>query len=235
VNVSVIAARQLVGFVVPARHIEPLLRRAKLPIATTLSVYQARAMVAQQALTHESSILDPGGEAEASQSILGFEIPTRVGRAFECSTTGASEVPQRMQVETIRCAARAGVLLQADLEVGQIQFQHRVISATDLHPLQFTQRVNGLAADYPWAGSDRNVARYACQNALVSLDGFDARISTCARQYRLFAGLYDIAVTITSVHDTQRALVTHVDLRGVGFEPGMQFLRRFLGAMRWKP
>jgi hypothetical protein len=55
------------------------------------------------------------------------------------------------------------------------------------------------------------------------------------RQYRLFSGLYDIAVNVTSVHSSERALVSQLDLRGVGFEPGMQFVRRFLGAMQWKP
>jgi hypothetical protein len=77
------------------------------------------------------------------------------------------------------------------------------------------------------------VAPFACRDALVSLDGFDARLTTCARQYRLFAGLYDIAVTVTSINSTEHALVSQLDLRGVGFEPGMQFVRRYLGAMRW--
>ncbi len=69
----------------------------------------------------------------------------------------------------------------------------------------------------------------------MSLDGFDARVSTCARQYRLFSGLYDIAVTVTSIGSNERALVSQLDWRGVGFEPGMQFVRRFVGAMRWMP
>ena len=64
-------------------------------------------------------------------------------------------------------------------------------------------------------------------------DGFDARISTCARQYRLFAGLYDLAVTVTSINSTQRAVVSQLDLQGVDFESGTQFVRRYLGAMRW--
>src|SRR5690606_6148800 len=126
-----------------------------------------------------------------------------------------------------------GVLLLLDLEVGSVTFEHRVLRAQRLHPLQFAQRVNDIAAARKRQGLPQHVAPFACRNALVSLDGFDARIATCARQYRLFPGLYDLAVTVTSINSDARAVVSQLDLRGVGFEPGMQFVRRFLGAMQW--
>jgi hypothetical protein len=47
--------------------------------------------------------------------------------------------------------------------------------------------------------------------------------------------LYDIAVTVTSINSTQSAVISQLDLRGVGFEPGMLFVRRYLEAMRWTP
>jgi len=235
VNVSVISSRQLVGFVVPSRHIEALLARAHAPLDKALSARQARDMVTQQALVHETSVLEPGPPLTATQTVYGFQVPTRVGPSFECSTTGASAARGRMQIEIIGCTARAGVLLQLDLEVGNIGFQHRVLQATQLHPLQFAERVNRLAESNGRRGTSRQVAPFACKDALVSLDGFDARVTTCARQYRVFAGLYDIAVTVTSINSTERALVSQLDLRGVGFEPGMQFVRRYLGAMRWTP
>jgi serine protease Do len=235
VNVSVVTGRQLVGFVVPARHIEPLIRRAQAPLDKALSAQQVRNMVAQQALVHEAIVLEPGPAQQATQVVFGFTLPSRMGRAFDCSTTGASEAPQRLQVESISCFARAGVLLQLDLEVGRVEFTHRVLRAQGLTALQFSQRLNQFASAQKRSGSARNVAPFACRNALVSLDGFDARISTCARQYRLFTGLYDIAVTVTSINSTEAAVVSQLDLRGIGFEPGMQFVRRFVGAMQWKP
>jgi serine protease Do len=235
VNVSVVTGRQLVGFVVPARHIDALLARAQAPLDKTLSAQQVRNLVAQQALTHEAVVLEPGPPEQATQTVFGFTLPARMGRAFDCSTTGSSEAPQRLQVETIGCFARAGVLLQLDLEVGRIEFQHRVLKAQGLHALQFAQRLNEMAEGSEHTGSARNVAPFACRDALVALDGFDARVTTCARQYRIFTGLYDIAVTVTSINSSERAVVSQLDMRGVGFEPGMQFVRRFLGVMQWKP
>jgi hypothetical protein len=42
-------------------------------------------------------------------------------------------------------------------------------------------------------------------------------------------------VTGTSINSTQSAVVSQLDLGGVGFEPGMQFVRRYLESMRWMP
>jgi S1-C subfamily serine protease len=240
VNVSVVTGRQLVGFVVPARHIVPLLRRAHAPLDELRSPQQLRGMVAQQAQAYESAVLEPwaaevAGRIAVTQSIFGYQLPTRMSPAFECSTTGSSEARGGLQSETISCTGRTGVLLLLDLEVGHVSFQHRVLRSQNLHPLQFAQRVNDIAAGHRRQGAPQHVAPFACRDALVSLDGFDARITTCARQYRLFAGLYDLAVSVTSINSTEEAVVSQLDLRGVGFEAGMQFVRRFLGAMQWIP
>ena len=150
VNVSVIAARQLVGFVVPARHIAPLLARARAPLEKTHSARQARDMVAAQVLAYQSALFEPGPQQEATQTVFGFTLPTQIGPAIECSTTGASETTQQLRTETIGCSARARVSVQTGLEVGDIRFQHRVMRTDGLHPLQFAQRVNadrtGLSA-----------------------------------------------------------------------------------------
>lgn len=237
VNVSVIQSRQLVGFVVPAKHIPALLARARKPLQETYSPRQLREMVASQVLAQQAAIFDFGGRPPqaGSQKMLDFTLPTQLVSSIECSTTGGAQVQRHITEEVIGCAGRARLLVQSGLEVGDIRYQHRVLRAPELHPLQFAWRVNRLAAAHRRAGSARDVADFACRDSLVTLDGFDARLTLCVRQYRLFAGLYDIAVSLVSIHGPRAALVSHLDLRGVGFEPGMVFVRRYLEAMRWTP
>jgi hypothetical protein len=104
-----------------------------------------------------------------------------------------------------------------------------------LHRLQFERQVNRLAASVVRSGTAAHVAPYACHNGLVSLDGFDARISTCVRQYRLFSDLYDFDVTVVSIDDPDEALVSRLVLQGVAFDSGERILKRYLGALQWKP
>lgn len=234
VNVSVVTGRQLVGFVVPAKHILPLLARAHEPLNRSNSPKQARQLVAAQVLAHQSFVFAAMRPKLGTQTLFGYTLPTQISRYAECSTINTDENPQ-LSVETISCSIRARLSVQWGLEIGDINMQHRLLRSRNLHALQFARQVNRAAESYNRYGSDRYVASFACENALVSLDGFDARVSTCARQYRLFTDLYDIAVVVVSISDSQQALVSQLDLRGVALESGAQFVRRYLGAMRWTP
>jgi S1-C subfamily serine protease len=237
VNVSVIQSRQLVGFVVPAKHIPALLARARKPLQETYSPRQMREMVTAQVLAHQGTIFDFGSRPPqaGTQKMLGFTLPTQLVSSIECGTTGGAETRRFFTEEVIGCAGRSRLLVQNGLEVGDIRYQHRVLRAPELHPLQFAWRVNRVAAGYRRTGSSRDVADYACKESLATLDGFDARLTLCVRQYRLFPGLYDIGVSLVSIHEPRLALVSHLDLRGVGYESGMVFVRRYLEAMRWTP
>jgi hypothetical protein len=140
-----------------------------------------------------------------------------------------------MRVETVSCRIPSRIGVQPGLTVAGLSIQHRILQSTGLHPRQFERQVNRLAAAPQRAGAAAHVAPFACRDALVSLDGFDARISTCVRQYRLFPGLYDYDVTVVGVDDTSQALVSRLALQGVAFESGKRIMERYLGALRWKP
>jgi len=86
VNVSLVTGRQLVGFVVPAKHIPPLLARAKLPLERSLSARQLRQLVTGQVLAYEAEVLEARPESEGTQRVRGYVLPTRISRHVECST-----------------------------------------------------------------------------------------------------------------------------------------------------
>ena len=133
------------------------------------------------------------------------------------------------------CRIPSQILVQSGVLVAGLSMQHRVMRSMGLHRLQFERQVNRLAASVVRSGTAAHVAPYACHNGLVSLDGFDARISTCVRQYRLFSDLYDFDVTVVSIDDPDEALVSRLVLQGVAFDSGERILKRYLGALQWKP
>ena len=47
--------------------------------------------------------------------------------------------------------------------------------------------------------------------------------------------LYDFDVTVVSIDDTSQALVSRLALQGVAFDSGERILKRYLGALQWKP
>ena len=235
VNVSVITGRQLVGFVVPAKHIPSLLARAKTPLDPSLSAQQLRLRVTGQVLAYENEVLEALPETAGTQSVRGYALPTQISKHAECSTVDEPSPHVRVRVETVSCWIPARIRVQGGVSVGGLSMQHRILQSEGLHPLQFERQVNDLAEAPARAGAAVHVAPFACRDALVSLDGFDARISTCVRQYRLFAGLYDFDVTVVGIDDAQLALVSRLTLQGIGFESGERIVERYLGALQWTP
>ncbi len=235
VNVSVVTGRQLVGFIVPAKHIPALLARAKAPLDQTYSALQLRQLVTGQVLAYETEVLEARPETNGTQTVRGFVLPTQLSRHAECNTFDERGRHPRVRVETVSCSIPSRLLLQGGVIVAGLSVQHRVMQSEGLHPLQFERQVNHLAAAPRRSGSATHVAPFACQHGIVSLDGFDARISTCVRQYRLFGELYDFDVTVVSIDDTSGALVSRLALQGVAFASGERLLTRFLGGLQWKP
>ena len=235
VNVSVVTGRQLVGFVVPAKHIPALLARAKEPLEKSFSALQLRQLVTAQVLAYEADVLEARPDEPGSQSMRGYVLPTQLSRYVECNTFDESGPHVRVRVETLSCSIPSRLVVMGGVYAAGLSVQHRILQSEGLHPLQFERQVNRMAASTRRGGASAHVAPFACHDGLVSLDGFDARISTCVRQYRLFADLYDFDVTVVGIDDTSQALLSRLALQGVAFEPGERVVKRYLGALQWKP
>lgn len=231
VNVAVSVGKQSIGFVVPAKHIAPLVSRSQQP----LDPATAREQVGTQLLAHQATLFASIAHPFVTQKTASYAMPTTIAPSVECNSDGNNDPNKPLRIETINCAARVGVFVQRGLDTGDIRFQHRIVDTEKLKPLQFAAALNSLANSNQWGGSEKNVAAFACTDDVVELKGYDARISTCVRQYRMFAGLYDISVTVISLNQSHRAFISTVGLRGVGFATGMDFVRHYLGAMRWNP
>ncbi len=233
VNVSVVSGRQLVGFVVPAKHLPALLARARKPLDPSLSARQLRQHVTAQVLAYEAEVLDARPDGAGTRRLRGYTLPTEMSRHVECSTVDEKRPHPRVRLETVTCRVPTLILVQPGLYVAGLTVQHRIVQSVGLHPLQFERQVNRVAAMPRRSGAPAHVAPFACRDALVSLDGFDARVSTCVRQYRLFSGLYDFDVTVVGIDDAEQALVSRLALQGVAFEFGKRTMERYLGALQW--
>ncbi len=231
VNVSVLNSGQSVSFVVPAKHIEPLLARSQEPIDSS----SVREQVAVQLLQHQASLFDAIPAKLVTQTTTGYALPAKIAPAFDCNSGGNVDPNKPVRISTTGCWANVGVYVQRGLDTGDVYFFHRILETDRLHPLQFAEFVNQSVAGFMWSGSDDHVAPFACSNDIVGLNGFDARVSICARQYRMYPSLYDVAVSIVSLRHSQDAVISNVRMRGVAFEASTKFVRRYLESMQWKP
>jgi serine protease Do len=229
-GVNVATSGQSISYVVPAKHVEALLNRAQAP----LDLATARKHVGSQLQEHQSLLFTAFAEQLPTQNTAGFDLPAKLAPFVECNSNGDSDRTESLQLETIRCNSQVAVYVEGNLSAGGIYFEHLVLTNKKLHPLQFAAKhANHQVA--AWYASAKHVAPFSCESEVVQLQGFTARVSTCARNYRMFDSLYDIGLIVTSLDNAQNAVVSKLLLSGVDFDDGIGFTRRYLEAMKWNP
>ena len=55
----------------------------------------------------------------------------------------------------------------------------------------------------------------------------------CARAYRDFAGIYDVAITTVTQDRENEALISRLALQGVSYDNALALSQRFIGAIGW--
>ena len=172
-----------------------------------------------------------------------YRAPETTAPWFNCwAQTNAGAVPKpRASVSSTTCASGTRLFVADDLNTGLIQLSHSYVRAVDLNEFQFAtflspQSQPRLIAGGPlrkWYTPQRCHEDFVATSDLK--DRPPLRIIWCARAYREFDGLYDIALTAVTQDRGSEALVSRLSLQSVGYDDAMALGKTFLEAVRWIP
>jgi serine protease Do len=184
---------------------------------------------------HSADLLGALDGAMKTQTLAGYKLPDKIAPFVHCSAAGSPESFDPVQALQVRCAAKAGLYVQQGLSSGDLKYAHYVLTTDKLDAWRFSIRLSALTRTIGRFGSSRHVGPYACEDRIVGLRGFDAALLVCTRRYRKLDGLYDFTVRVSSLNGAKQGFASHLDIYGVEFEPGMNFIRRYVEAMEWTP
>ena len=231
VNVSAYLFKQLVSFLVPAEHAQALLDRA---LATKPVPGGLRRGLVEQLHGHSVDLLDALKGPISTQVAAGYTLPARLAPFINCSGAGDPVTDQPFDAVILSCSASAGLFVQPGLYAGNLKYTHFVLTTEKLDSWRFARRLTATASASGGYGSRRHVGPFACEDQVLRLKGFDAAVLVCVRSYRVLQGLYDFTVRVSSLNGAKRGFASHLDMFGLEFDPGMQFIRRYIEAMEWK-
>jgi hypothetical protein len=234
VNVAKQVGGDLVSFLVPARHAVALLERARRGGPTTPD--NARADITRQLVAWQGGLYAAVTAAGVRGTTLGpYRAPESNAPFFSCwSRTNADATPKpRALVNETSCSTQTSLFVANDLATGQIDYSHAYVRSLDLNPFQFAsflslQYQSGAAPAY----GRKRVAAQKCSEDFVATVADHSRpllrVIWCARAYRDFDGLYDVAVTAVTQDRDREALVSRLSMRGASYESAQALARRFL-------
>ncbi len=231
VNVSGYPFLQLISFLVPAEKALEL-GRGKLETVPTGS--DIGRTIIRQMHRHSDDLMSALEGPLATQMTEGYVLPGKIAPFVDCGANGNPLRNDPVDRVNILCYAKAGVFIKKQLSSGDIQYRHIVETTDKLDAWRFAYRLSALTGAMGKHRTNKEVGPFACEDRIVALKGFDAAVAVCVRSYRKFEGLYDFTVRVSSMSGVTHGFASHLDILGVGFDDGMDFVRRYVAAMEWK-
>lgn len=240
VNVAKRLDGELVSFLVPAAKAAALLERARKD--APLGLAQARDEIDRQLLAWQSGFYRSLDEKGFRETTFGpYRAPESSASWFNCwARTNAEQTPKpRAQMDSSSCQSQSSLFIAEDIESGRAELTHAYVRSGDLNAFQFaaflSQYYGSAAMSRSW--SRKRLTQPECREDFVApADAATApvlRVIWCARAYRDFAGLYDVALTTVTQDRDKEALVSRLAMQGISYDNALALGKRFTGAITW--
>ena len=189
------------------------------------------------------SITRSASRAFAAATLGPYEAPESAAPWFNCwARTNADQTPKpRAQLDSTSCSSQSSLFIAEDIETGRSRAFARV-------------RAQRRSQSVPVRRVRLAVLRRRRHDPLVVAKATDAarmprgfrrarrgrkgespvlRTVWCARAYRDFAGIYDVAITTVTQDRDKEALVSRLAMQGVSYDNAITLAQRFVGELAW--
>jgi S1-C subfamily serine protease len=234
VGVNVSTAGNEVSFLVPAERLDALLATVTAPgyapPADWLTVARDQVLAYQDA--YVARLLAAPVPTESFASV---RLPGKMAPFVKCWGDARKREKERYEVIDHSCSTDDYLFLSADHLSGVIEYRHEVLTNADLNRFQFFS----LYSDYFAAGaemlfgSEDEVTRFACHEALVEQQRTPIKAVFCLRAYRKLPGLYDAVIKAAVLGSSHTGAETSLTLSGVSYDNARALARRYLEAIAW--
>ena len=240
INVAKRLDGELVSFLVPVRHAAALLERARKDPAINLA--QVREEIDRQLVAWQTGFYQGLDTKGFRATTFGpYQAPESASAWFNCwARTNAEQTPKpRARMDSSSCTSQSSLFIAEDFDSGRAELSHAYVRSTDLNAFQFAAFLSQYygSASMARSWSRKRLTEPECHEDFVApVDPAMApvlRAVWCARAYRDFAGLYDVALTTVTQDRSREALVSRLVMQGVSYENALALGQRFMGEVTW--
>jgi S1-C subfamily serine protease len=241
INVAKRLDGELVSFLVPGNKAVALLELARKNAPLTLA--QTREVIDRQMLAWQSGFYKAiEGKGFRTTTFGPYQAPESAAPWFDCwARTNVEQTPKpRAQMDSSSCNSQGSLFIAEDLQSGHVELTHTYVRSGELNAFQFAaflSRYYGLASLAP-SWSAKRMTQSECHEDFVAPSDVAGapvlRAVWCARAYRDFAGVYDVAVTTVTQDRKNEALVSRLTMQGVSYDDALTLSKRVMGAIAWK-
>ncbi|MDR0771047.1 MAG: serine protease [Burkholderiales bacterium] len=237
VNVSKQIGGDLVSFLVPAAAAYALVETAR--SGEAMSPAGVREAIREQLDAWQNGFFSAlQKEGFRTASFGPYQAAESNASWFNCwARTNSDARPKpRTLINSTACDTRTALFLARNMSSGQANMSHTYMKSIDLNAFQFATQVSQHMQPPSLYGSRHRFTPQQCYENFLAPDAAYPkrpvlRVIWCARAYRDFADLYDIAVAAVTQDSSKEALVSHLSLTGVSYPNAVAFTGQFLNAL----
>ncbi|HEY2560600.1 MAG TPA: serine protease [Caldimonas sp.] len=231
INVARRIDGEQVSFLVPAEFASALLARGK-DAAPILG--PAYGIVDEQLLKHQATLTDrfiQQGWKEATHPRYRVPVPPDV--FMRCWGTSTVSNTGGLDFERSDCVMDTRIFV-GDFTTGTISLRHESYDGSKLGALRFASRYSASFRNESFVRlSSQHQTKPRCEEDYIDRDGLPLRAVVCMRAYRKLPQLYDVAVLVATLDQSEGGVQGRFDAQGVSFANAQRLARHYLDAYRW--
>jgi len=235
IGVNVATAGNQLSFLVPVEYLKVLYNATidqKVPVSSNW-----KETIQEQLLKNQNDYV---GRLVASEwntvSIGDVLVPGEISGVFKCWGDSKNIKESLHTSSYMDCSTNDSLFLSSTLHTGQIHYRYNWMKSKGLNAIRFYKLYQSYFS-YPMEfenAAKYDVTNFACDNNFVNVGGKDWKVTLCARNYKKYKSLYDINLSMASVHAKDKGLLVDVIALGVTKDNAMKFVEKFLKVVQWK-
>jgi hypothetical protein len=121
-----------------------------------------------------------------------------------------------------------------EFTTGTISLRHESYDGTKLGALRFASRYAASFRNESFVRlSSQHQTKPRCEEDYIDRDGLPLRAVVCMRAYKKLPQLYDVAVLVATLDQSQTGVQGRFDAQGVSFANAQRLAQHYLDAYRW--
>ncbi len=238
VGVNVASSGNQIGFLIPLHRLRSFVKKAR---ESAISSDAYSTIIRDQLYNHQSKIFDNLINSKWLASSFGdANVPDDISPYIKCWGANNARLEIKYDYSASYCQENERVFLSSSFDTGSILFQFGWFETDQLNQFQFYKILENYASDLRPENhaNEENVTNFKCHDEFVksiskSNKSIENKVTYCAREYKKYEGLYDIMYLSMSVHDNNKALLSHFSIAGVSQEAAKKLTKKFSENIVW--
>ena len=243
IGINVAKGQEQISFLVPAKHLLPLLEQTALTTPaeqTELTALNSsedfRAIIAAQLFADQDVFYGKILAKEFSLQQLGeVSLPEQMSERLNC--WGHSQEDEDDQYASVHrhCKTDDRIFVQDDIYLGHFSYDYEWNSSERFSGFKFYEATRSRFT-HGWfsrVSDEDDVTSPRCSTRRIKLAGIEWKASTCLRLYKKLASLYDMSFLLNSLTYSDKSILLKLQASGISLENATAIQKKLMESIQW--